>query len=131
MTFGEQARSKALKKLYTCFHALTVWQICDNFWVDVNTALSSGEKLQLWIGTKTFIPKLKIAETPGFMLVDADLSVASQNAENNLAADLSTLRLPQNLPCGGSYLVAIIADSVSMLSLNVVRCFVLPSPMRV
>ena len=81
----------------------------------MKTALSSGETLQLWIGTKTFIPKLKIDETPGFMLVDADLDVAPQNAENNLAVDLSALRLPQNLPCGGSYLVATIADSVSML----------------
>ena len=82
----------------------------------MNTAPSDGETLQLWVGTKTFIPMLKVDETPGFTAMDSDLSVVSQNADGTMmAADLSALRLPATLPCGGSYLVAIITDSVSRL----------------
>lgn len=84
--------------------------------MDVNTEPSNGETLQLWVGTKTFIPMLKVDETPGFTAIDTDLSVASQNADGTMtAADLSALRLPATLPCGGSYLVAIITDGVSRL----------------
>ena len=82
--------------------------------MNVNTAPSDGETLQLWVGTKTFIPMLKVDETPGFTAIDTGLSVVTQD-NDVMAADLSALRLPATLPCGGSYLVAIIIDSVSRL----------------
>ena len=84
--------------------------------MNVNTAPSNGETLQLWVGTKTFIPMLKVDETPGFITMDTDLSVVSQEADETMtAADLSALRLPETLPCGGSYLVAILTDSVNKI----------------
>ena len=72
--------------------------------------------MQLWVGTKTFIPTLNVSETPGFHDMDKGdviLVDKSQEADGSMmVADYSPLKLPASLPCGGSYLVAMIVDNV-------------------
>ena len=77
----------------------------------MNIEPSRGERLQLWVGTKTFIPMLKVDQTPGFVAVAEDLSQVDADSSVK-AADLSSLRLPEDLVCGGSYLVAVMVDEV-------------------
>ena len=65
----------------------------------------------MWIGTKTYIPMPKVDETPGFIVMRDNLPfVDSDNSVR--AADLSSLSLPDDLVCGGSYLVAVVVDEV-------------------
>ena len=78
----------------------------------MNIEPSRGERLQLWVGTKTFIPMLKVDQTPGFVAVAEDLSQVDADSSSVKAADLSSLRLPEDLVCGGSYLVAVMVDEV-------------------
>ena len=53
----------------------------------------------------------KVDETPGFIVMRDNLPfVDSDNSVR--AADLSSLSLPDDLVCGGSYLVAVVVDEV-------------------